>query len=211
MGFGMAGRRRISREAIIEQAQRIVGEQGTAALTFQALAAALGVSKQAIIYWYPSKWELVRDVSLPALKTEATVTVAAVQDAESAPEAIERFVRALIAHHLADLGKFRMLYLAPQFDNRATLPSDAQAILRPIHETTSSMYAALASKIAGDPHFLASEHPRRLAVAAHTAGIGLLTMLALAESVEDPLAHETGALVDSLVALLTGRTGTGVA
>jgi len=203
----MAGRGRISRDAIVQHAQRIVAERGTAALTFQALAAALGVSKQAIIYWYPSKWELVRDVSLPALKAEADATIEAVREARSAPEAIERFVRALIAHHLADLGKFRMLYLAPQFDNRSTPLGDPRAILSPIHETTSAMYAALESKIASDPVFVAREHPRRLAVAAHMAGIGLLTMLALADSVDDPMAHGTDALVGALIALLTaGRT-----
>lgn len=53
--------RRVTREAIVEEARRLVAEQGTAALTFQALASTLGVSKQAIIYWYPSKRELVRD------------------------------------------------------------------------------------------------------------------------------------------------------
>lgn len=203
----MAGRGRVTRQAIIEHAMRIVAERGSAALTFQALAAALDVSKQAVIYWYPSKWELVRDVSLYALKAEAEATIAALQDARTAPEAIGRFVRALVAHHLADLGRFRMLYLgAAEFDTR-TAQARAAEILEPIHETTSSMYAALAAKIAADPAFLAGENPRRLAVAAHMAGIGLLTMLALADSMEDPMAHPTEALLDALVALLTGGRG----
>lgn len=201
----MAGRARITREAIIGHARRIVAEHGTAALTFQALAAALGVSKQAIIYWYPSKWELVRDVAVPALRAEADATIAAVGEAGSAADAIERFLRALVAHHLADLGGFRMLYLASQFDSRPPPGDESQRMLDPIHETTSSMYAALAAKIVADTGFLAGEHPRRLAVAVHMAGIGLLTMLALAESANDPLAHQTGPLIDSLVALLTHR------
>ena len=200
----MAGRGPITRDAIIQHAQRIVAEQGAAALTFQALAAALGVSKQAIIYWYPSKGELVRDVAFPALEAEALATIEAVRDANSAPEAIERFVRALTAHHLADLGQFRMLYLAPQFDSRGTRTIEPEQILKPIHRTTSAIYAALESRIASDHDFLGGEDPRRLAVAAHMAGIGLLTMLALADSMDDPMAHHTNALIDSLVALLTG-------
>lgn len=203
----MAGRSRITREAILATAKRIVAEQGAAALTFQALASALGVSKQAIIYWFSSKWELTLELCLAGLKTEAETTVAAIVQARSAPDAIARFVRALVALHREDLAGFRMLYLAPQFDRRGSLPESADAFLRPIHETTATMYAALEEKIASDPDFRPGENPRRLAAAAHTAGIGLLTMLALADSLDDPLAHEPGALVDALVSLLTGEAG----
>ncbi|MBI4920174.1 MAG: TetR/AcrR family transcriptional regulator [Devosia nanyangense] len=205
----MAGRRRVTREAIVEHARRVVADRGAGALTFQALAAALGVSKQAIIYWYPSKWELIRDSSLPALKAEADTIIRAVALARTAPEAIERCIRALVAHHLADLGSFRMLYLAPQFDERASLadPEADAEILVPIHQTTSAMYAALEARLAADSAFCRGENPRRLAVAVHMAGIGLLTMVALADSVDDPLAHGTDALVGALIVLLTaGQT-----
>ena len=159
----MAGRGRVTREAIVEHARRIVAEEGPGAVTFHAMA-----------------------------------------EARSAPEAIERFVRALVAHHLQDLGRFRVLYLSPQFDRRRALPANARDILAPVHVATSAMYAALEAMIAADPEFRPGESPRRLAVAAHMAGIGLLTMLALADSMDDPMAHQTGHLIDSLVALLTG-------
>lgn len=201
----MAGRGRITREAILEHARRIIAGHGTPALTFQALAGALGVSKQAIIYWYPSKWELLRDVAVHGLRAEAAATTAAIGSARSAPEAIERFVRALIGFHLADLGRFRMLYLATQFDRRAAETGHVEQALEPIHATTSEMYGALEARIAADPGFVAGESPRRLAVAAHMAGIGFLTMTALADTVNDPLAHRSEDMVDALVALLTGR------
>jgi AcrR family transcriptional regulator len=198
----MAGRTRVTRESIVEQARRIVAERGIAALTFQALAGALGVSKQAIIYWYPNKWELIRDFSLPELKAEADVLIAAVAPAKSGAEATDRFVRALVAHHLADLGRFRMLYLAPQFDERAAVPG-AGELLAPIHAATSSMYSALAAKLAADPDFGTAEAARRMAVAAHMAGIGFITMVALADAMDDPMAHRIEAMLDALVALLT--------
>lgn len=198
----MPGRSRVTRESIVEHARRIVAERGIAALTFQALAGALGVSKQAIIYWYPNKWELIRDFSLPELKAEADVLIAAVSPATSGTEAVERFVRALVTHHLADLGRFRMLYLAPQFDERAAVPG-AGELLAPIHAATSSMYSALAGKLAADRAFRAGEDARRLAVAAHMAGIGFITMVALADSMDDPMAHRIDAMLDALIALLT--------
>lgn len=201
----MADRRRITREAILEHARRIVAAHGTQALTFQALAEELGVSKQAIIYWYPSKWELLREVAVQGLRAEADATTAAIGAARTAPEAIERFVRALVRFHLADLGRFRMLYLAAQFDRRAAETADLGEVLGPIHATTSQMYGALESRLAADRDFVAGENPRRMAVAAHMAGIGLLTMVALADTVNDPLAHRTEDMVESLLALLTGR------
>lgn len=198
----MAGRSRVTRESIVEHARRIVAERGTAALTFQALAGALGVTKQAIIYWYPNKWELIRDFSLPELRAEADVLIAALAPTMSGAAAMESFLRALVAHHLADLGRFRMLYLAPQFDERAAGPGVGE-LLAPIHAATSSMYGALAEKLGADKGFTGDNDARRLAVAAHMAGIGFITMVALADSMDDPMAHRIDAMLDALVALLT--------
>ncbi|MBZ0161418.1 MAG: TetR/AcrR family transcriptional regulator [Notoacmeibacter sp.] len=201
----MAPRGSVTKEIIIAEAQRIVARDGTEGLTFQALADALHVSKQAILYWYPDKWALVQGFVLTALKMEAEVTIAAIKGSRSAPQAIERFLRALIAHHLADLGRFRVLYLGPQFERRRAIPDNMMDMLEPIHAATSVMYGALETVIAADVGFLGSENPRRLAVAVHMAGIGALTMLSLAEALGDPLEHETQALITSLVALLTIR------
>jgi AcrR family transcriptional regulator len=198
----MAGRSRISREAILEHAHRILAEQGYGALTFQAVAEALGVSKQAIIYWFPSKWDLALAYALRVLDGEAKATIDATNQAGSAASAIEGFVRALVGHYLQHLGDFRMLYLAPQFDRSIASAAPNADALAPIHQKTSTIYAALEAKIALDPEFRPGESPRRLAVAVHMAGIGLLTMLAMAEAVNDPFRHSTEELLDALVALL---------
>jgi AcrR family transcriptional regulator len=199
----MAGRGRITREAIVDQARRIVAGQGFASLTFQALAEALGVSKQAIIYWFPTKWDLALAYALRVLDGEAEATIPAARDAGSAASAIEAFVRALVGHYLKNLGDFRVLYLAPQFDRSITPGVPSADTLGPIHEKTSAIYAALEAKIALDPEFRPGVSPRRLAVAAHMAGIGLITMLAMADAVNDPFKHSSADLLDALVALLT--------
>ena len=68
----MAARRnRVTREAILETAARLISETGAASLTFQTLGDTLGVSKQAIIYWFPSKADLTRALVIPALELEA--------------------------------------------------------------------------------------------------------------------------------------------
>ena len=205
----MPPRKRVTREIIVAEARRLVAEHGTAALTFQALASILGVSKQAIIYWYPSKRELARDFCLPLLKEERDVVVEAIADTRSAPEAIAAFVRTLVRYHLSDLGRFRMLYLWIQFEPGIALRPGDEHLLDPIHETTSSSYDLLESKIAADHMFLGAGDARKLAVAVDMAALGLVTMIAMAEAMNDPWRHSTESMVDSLVDLLTGKHGSG--
>lgn len=187
----------------MDAAITIVVNGGAAALTYQALAERLGVTKQAIIYWFPTKQDIARALALPSLRAETAATVAAVSGARTATDAIEQFVRALVAHHLSDLPRFRYTYLSSQLDEQA--PQIVAGILDEMHETTSQMYAALEAKIAADPHFAAGGSARRLAAAVHMAGLGLVTMVSLADAVRDPLAHSTEDLIDSLVDALTGN------
>lgn len=201
----MAGRGSVTRDAIIDEAVKAVARGGVAGMTYQALAGALGVSKQAIIYWFPTKYHLAIEYSVRALRAEADAVISAVAAATSGAAAVEAAVRALVAHHLKDLGSFRVLYMSPQFDRSVRPPASDSAVLDPVHATTSSMFSAIEAKLTADPGFRAGQNPRRLAVAAHLAATGLLMNVALAESMGDPLRHATPALVDSLVALLTGQ------
>jgi AcrR family transcriptional regulator len=204
----MPAKRRVTRDAILDEARRIVAEEGTGALTFQLLASRLGVSKQAIIYWYPSKAELVRDFCLPVLGAEAAAVSAAMEGVEGAPAAIEAFVRTIVTYHLADLARFRLVYLWVQFEpDIVPEPVVAKALLDPIHATTSSGYDLLEAAIAADPEFTGGQSPRTLAVAVDMAAVGLITMLAMADAVDDPWKQSPEELLDALVALLTRPPG----
>lgn len=205
----MATRRRVTREMIIAEARRLVAEHGTAALTFQALASILGVSKQAILYWFPSKRALARHFCLPLLKEERDVVTAAIAGTGSAAEAIDAFVRALVRYHLSDLGRFRILYLWLQFEPGVALRPGDEHLLDPIHEATSSSYDLLEARIASDPSFLGQGDARKLAVAVDMAALGLITMVAMAEAMNDPWRHSTDSMVDALVDLLTGKHRSG--
>lgn len=194
-------RRQIGPEAILEQSRQIISQGGIARLTFQELASRLGVTKQAIIYWFGTKQDLARALVVPVLRAEADTTIAALDGAATASDAIGRFVRALVAHHLADLGSFRLIYLAGQLEAEPTRIMTREA-LDDIHTETGRMYGALERAVAADPGRRSKTSPRRVAAAVHMAAIGLVTMLALAEAADDPLAHNTEDLVDTMVALL---------
>jgi AcrR family transcriptional regulator len=193
--------RRVSRELIQESALRLVERGSLAALTFQALADALGVSKQAILYWYPSKWELMADCSLPIIRQEADVLIGAISGSRDASDAIERFLRAFGGHYATRLPQFRILYMVHPLGIEPNAP-DQQVALAPVHRVTSSIYAALETWIAGDPTYAADKStPRQLAVAAHMSGVGLVTMFALADALGDPLVHSMDSMIEAMVAL----------
>jgi AcrR family transcriptional regulator len=197
--------RRVSRELIQDAALGLV-ERGTlSALTFQALADALGVSKQAILYWYPSKWELMADCSLPLIRQEADALIGAMSGARDSADAIERFLRAFAGHYANRLPQFRVLYLIQPLGVEANAP-EQQSALAPVHGVTSSIYAALESWIAGDLGYARDDvSPRQLAVATHMSAIGLVTMFALADALGDPLLHPLDKMVDAMVALVVPR------
>lgn len=195
--------RRTNKQAIVEVANRVIAERGVGDLTFQALADALGVTKQAVLYWYPSKAALARDLVLPALGGEVSALIAAVASATGPADGVARFARALIGYHLQNLPRFRLVYLAGQVDREVQQLMMQGEDLAEVHRITSSGYAALEACLAKG----GVAEPRRTAVAVHMAGIGLITMVALGAAIEDPLSHRTEALVTSLVALLTGAAG----
>jgi len=201
----LAGRRRVTREAILQTAARIISDTGAASLTFQTLGETLGVTKQAIIYWFPSKADLSRALILPALQLEADAVVGALKRIRSGRKAIEVFLKTLINFHLSDLGRFRLIYLSAQFDTQVWQVAELPEVTDSIHVITSQMYGALETVLAESPDLAIRGSARVTAVAAHMAAIGTLSMLSLAEAVHDPMAHAPDILVDAMVALATGR------
>ena len=101
-------------DQILEIARDLLAEGGLGAVSFDAIAARLGRSKQAVLYWYPTKPDLLAALFLPWLEEEAALAETALRDATDGTDAIARFVRAVAGFHLSDLTRFRAMYLLPQ-------------------------------------------------------------------------------------------------
>ena len=202
----MPSRSRISREAILQTAAQLISETGAASMTFQTLGDRLGVSKQAIIYWFPSKADLARELIVPALELEADAVVAALRRVRTARRGIELFLRALIAFHLSDLGRFRLIYAVAQFDTQIWAVADLPQVAGSIHAATDRMYSVLERVLSESPDFADRSQARITAAAVHTSAVGLLSMISLADAVHDPLAHSSQGLIDALVRLVTGQS-----
>lgn len=181
-------------DRILAIARDIVATDGIGALSFDAIAHRLGRSKQAVLYWYPNKQALLSALFLPWLKAEAEAGRAAIAAAKSPQTAIAGFVRAIAAFHLADLDRFRMMYLAPQTSAGRNRKTSDPGVLQEVHPVTDALYAALADRIAPD-----HGNARAEAFAVHAAVLGLVLMQALADRLDDPLKHPPEKAIDALI------------
>ena len=184
---------------IIAEALALVRSGGMGAVTFDAVAARLGISKQAVIYWFPNKAQLLGAVALGCLRDEAAVAMTAARAAATPAQARADVVQALIRFHLGDLPRFRLMYAAPQIDARPTWAPD---ILDRVHAITAEQYGTVAAALG------TGAEARRAAVSLHMAALGHVLLVGLTDAVGDPMRHSPQSLANTLADMLAGPVGT---
>jgi len=181
---------------IIRVATELLAEGGPAALTFDAIAARIGKSKQAVLYWFPSKPHLLGSITLPALAEEAACVSAPVDGTRNAAAA----VRQLAAFHLSDLARFRLVYVSPQAGTLRNQENGLEDVTQQINQVTSALYDRLAECLRADDPTLPDPEARQDAMVLHTSVLGLILLIAMAETINDPLKHSMETLIDRLAA-----------
>lgn len=88
--------RAATRERILEAATDLFGTRGVDAVSLDVIAAEVGVAKQTLLYWFPSKDDLVHAVLVAAVAELTVVIDAAVRAASDDPlDRIDAVVRAV--------------------------------------------------------------------------------------------------------------------
>jgi AcrR family transcriptional regulator len=187
-----------TRQRILQAAAALAREGGPGGLTFDAVARRLGLSKQAVLYWFPSRADLLASLVLPALRDEAAAAIEAARSATSPAAAAGAVVGAVIRFHMADLDRFRLMYLAPQAGMRRNARSGSRILTEEVHPLTSEMYGAIAKALGGSEC-----EAREGAVALHMAALGHVLMVAMTEAIGDPLRHDPQRLSDRLARMLS--------
>jgi AcrR family transcriptional regulator len=199
---GMAKSNSKTADLILEAARAIVRGLGPDKLTFEAIARRVGVSKQAVIYWFPNKARLLEALVRPALEAEATAGKSAIK-ANAAPDAaIRGLVEALAVCRMSDLDRFRMMYVTPQIGQRPGRDGAMVTTLGRMHPATTEMHDALADCLLKGGRYARLVEARRAAVAVHTALLGLLLRMAMADTLNAPLRHRDDALVEALLGVI---------
>jgi AcrR family transcriptional regulator len=195
-----------TRDRILAATRVELGKHGQD-LTLDHIAARLALTKQAVLYHFPSKDRLLVELALRGVAQEADAMVAALVPARSAADALQRFLSASLAFHLADLERFRLIYVRAQVvpgAKDALPPAEREARLYPV---TARMYAALEKKLVVDASFPDHLDARTLAVAVHLAAIGFATMAGELEGAKDAMKLPFRRYVDELSAAIAGGVG----
>jgi AcrR family transcriptional regulator len=184
--------RELTRQSILQGAEAVLLRAGLDALTLEAIAAELGLTKQGLYYHYASKEALL----------------AATEAAAGAADALEALVRSYVGRYAGWLPLFRLATQGVQLSPLAArLGREQLQAIRPLNDR---MYGPTERKLreaqrAGQADAMLD--PRRLAFVAHTSAMGLLTMQLMVSAVDDPLRHGEHALVDELCRALRAAIG----
>lgn len=188
--------------AIITCARKILSEKGVSGLSFDKIADRLNVSKQAVLYWYPTKKELLAALFIPWLESEVEAVKDALKSANDRKSAINLFIRANAEFHFSNLERFRLMYLVPQ-TSRGGGSRDQAAFLKEVNRVTDALYSMLAYWLDED----SQSNARAQALAMHSSVLGIVTLYALGDALKDPLKQPQKQLIDSLVSLVNGGDG----
>jgi AcrR family transcriptional regulator len=173
-----------TRQRILDATRAELAREG-ADLTLDGVAARLSITKQAVLYHFPTKDRLLVELSLEGILEESDAMIAAVEPASSAADAVRRFVRANVAFHLADLERFRLIYVRAGVVRGAKRSLTMTERKERLYPVTSRMYAALEEKLRGDRRLPRHVEPRTLAVSVHLSSLGYATMASHLEGAEE--------------------------
>ena len=193
------GKRGETADRILAAALEIVRADGPDHMTFDAVAERVGVSKQAVLYWFPNKARLIEALVRPALEAEAAAGMAAVGNHATADDAIRSFISALALFHTSDLDRFRLMYVTPQVGQRTGRNGTMLTTLGRIHPATTEMYELLAQRMVDGGRYEDLTVSRRAAAAMHTALLGLVLRMAMSDALNPPRRAREDVLVDALV------------
>lgn len=193
-------KRRQARHEILQAAQKILHAGGTEAITLDAVAGALGMTKQALYHYFPSKEALLRSLVTSFVDDEIEVLVRAVEASASREATLGTLIQAFYNHYINNLGAFRAVYCQSQLYSAPGRVLDKETIRDNINPRTQRLFDSLEARLSSDSVSNAQrERLRRLAFTAWTAALGLVTMLGVADAVQDPLVHTDKDLLETLV------------
>lgn len=198
MSIRVERKRAQARNDILETALARLKAGGLAAVTVAGIAADLGMTKPAIYHYFSSKEALVRELIASLLSEEIDTLLAAVNECPSGREVLGAMIHAFHRHYRGRLSDFRLIYAQPQLIQRDSLGVESGTLKQVVHPRTRVLFERLEERLADATEKQDGLAVRRLAFSAWTSALGLMSMLSLADAMDDPLAHSDEALLETL-------------
>lgn len=193
-------RRASAKADFVDAAYAVIEQHGFEGFTLERVARQVGLRKQAIYHYFPSKEAILFEVALAELTRSASAVAEAVEQVERGVDAIEALLRTYFHAFAGRIRLFQISHTAlPFFDFKRMLSADNLVRVRPLNDL---LLAGAAQRLQADSDgTLSPGEARRLAFVAYSSVVGLLSMKALVESADDPLVHQDSDMLDTLVSV----------
>jgi AcrR family transcriptional regulator len=196
-----------AQQDILEVAERILLDKGADAVTLASVAKALGMTKQAIYHYFPSKEVLVRKLVTTLLDGEIEALITAVETAKPDVNPLGTLIRAFYEHYAGRLDAYRFVYCQSQLMSANGAMLDEDTLRDDINPRTRHLFDVLEERLAKKGASKRErERLRRLAFSAWTSALGLVTILGVADATNDPLIHADKDLLECLSSVFDRAT-----
>lgn len=200
-------KRQRMRQEVLEAARALLLAEGPDAVTLGSVSSRLGMTKPAIYHYFPSKEALTRSLVASLIDEEIGELEAAAENAGPGDNPIGAVIRAFHAHYRKNLHAFRFVYGQLQLYLKPELGIDAEMVRSEITPRTRHLFDLLESRLAGRNRGKAERRRmRRLAFVAWMSVLGLLTMIAISDGMNDPLLYPDEELLDTIVSVFEHAT-----
>lgn len=195
-------KREQARSEILTAAQNLLRVDGVDGLTLASVAGELGMTKQALYHYFPSKEALLRCLITQLLDEEVSALRAAIGKSKSAANLLGTMIRAFYDHYADRLDAFRAIYCQSQLDSGTKTGLDEETLRNEINPRTRHFFDLLEERMSVEGMSKPERKKvRLLGFLAWTSALGLLTMLSVADATHDPLVHTDQDLLNTLSVL----------
>ena len=190
------------RQEVLEAAKELLLAKGPDAVTLGAVGDRLGMTKPAIYHYFSSKEALTRSLVALLIDEEIGQLESAVETAGPGSSPIGAMIKAFHTHYRANLHAFRFVYGQLQLYLTPRPAIDAETVRSEITPRTRHLFDLMELRLASaDQESRERRSMRRLAFVAWMSVLGLLTMIAIAEGMDDPLLYPDEELLETIVSV----------
>ncbi|WP_266344659.1 TetR/AcrR family transcriptional regulator [Kaistia terrae] len=200
-----------SREEILDAARRVLLRHGVGAMTLDAVANEVGMSKTGLYYYFPSKDALVFELVHGVIEAQAKAVQAGVGAAVDGGGALRAIIGGTVESFAPRLDDFRLAFLFGQVAGAGALRWDREQFerIRPLNDLVLGKATEMLGAERAERLPRAAVEPRLMAFLAYLAAIGLLTMKGMVEPMDDPLLYSDEQLVEGFARVFEAAAAAG--
>ena len=144
-------KRERQRRDILAAARGILAEDGIESVTLAAIADELGLTKQALYYYFPGKEALMGSLATSLLDEEIDAILAAVEQEQNRDRILGVLIDAFYRHYIGQLAVFRAIYCQSQLATWLSQGFDEETLRSEVNPRTRHLFDVLESRLSRPP------------------------------------------------------------